>query len=186
MNTLREAAMNAGKVTVEAVKAAIAKIHEILKAIGESISKATGVARDKLVELKVGLEMGLKDMVNGLGDAYKEAKAFVSTKVEQGTNGVNSVIEAKKALSLKNRIVGYREMVTTTKGNPSNIDNIKNLIANLTEAKDAPEVLKTLEMTKRQVIGEINKLNNQLNRIEKSLLPKTQSVPASISKPVAA
>lgn len=59
MNTLKTAALDAGKVTVEAVKAAIATIHTVLKAIGESISKASGAAKDKLVELYTGLEKSL-------------------------------------------------------------------------------------------------------------------------------
>lgn len=182
MNTLKTAALDAGKVAVQAVKDAIAAIQKVLARIGEEISKATGPAREKLVELKVGLEMSLKDMVNGLGNTYKEVKAFASAKVEQGTAAVKGAVEAERALSLKNRIVGYRELVDRATGNPSSIDKIKNLITSLTEARDTPKALEALNITKSQATGEINRLTDQLNRIEKSLPAKTQSVPVSVPK----
>ena len=51
MTTLKEAAIDMKNVSVQKVKEAIAKIQEVLNAIGESISRATGAAKDKLVEL---------------------------------------------------------------------------------------------------------------------------------------
>ncbi len=182
MTTLKEAAIDMKNVSVQKVKEAIAKIQEVLSAIGESISKATGAAKDKLVELKTSLETNLKSISDSLGEKYNEAKATVSAKVDQVADAAKSKMEAGADRALKNRIEGYREMVSSAKGNPSDIDNINRLIDNLAKAKDSPSLLTQLNMSKQQINGEIYSLRAKANRMEKALPAPAQAVPVSAPK----
>lgn len=77
MNTIRDAAIGVAGITVEAVKSAIEAIQKVLARIGEEISKVTGPARDKLVELKVGLEMSIQDMTNSLSEKFASIKSKI-------------------------------------------------------------------------------------------------------------
>ena len=151
MNTLKEAALNAGSVTVKAVRNAITAIQNVLNAIGKSISKTTGAAKKELVELRGGLEKSFGEMKKSLGNKFNDVQTAVSEKVDQVGGAVKSKLEAGADKALKNRIEGYREMVSSAKGNPSSIDNINRLIGNLEKAQNSPSVLERLNMTSQDI-----------------------------------